>query len=157
MENKEILPGIGLSSIKFGMTRPEVEKVLGKPDEQEISSYSDDDENMNDSWVYHELGLDLSFDEDDDWRLVILSVSSEDYTLMGKDLMGMAMDDLMNELTDLKIEDLEIEDMSSEENPDHKLISSEATGLNFWLQDGELEEIQWGPNFIDDDTIDWPK
>jgi hypothetical protein len=32
---KEIIPGVGLGAIKFGMTRDEVKKIAGKPDDVE--------------------------------------------------------------------------------------------------------------------------
>ncbi|WP_421765243.1 hypothetical protein [Ekhidna sp.] len=155
-ENVEIIPGEGLGKLKFGMSRSEVENLLGKPDHQEITHYSDDESDKSDAWEYHPLRLDLSFEEAEDWRLMILSVSSEDYLLKGSSLIGLDFDELMEELEVLKISDLEIEDLSSEDHPDQKLISSEALAINFWLHDNILEEIQWGPQFIDDNTINWP-
>ena len=87
---------------------------------------------------------------------MIISVSSEDYLFKGSSLIGLSLDELMEELEILGLKDLEIEDMSTEENPDQKLISSEELALNFWLYEDILEEIQWGPQFVDDNTIRWP-
>ena len=63
----------------------------------------------------------------------------------------------MKELKTSQIKDLDIEDLSSADSPNHVLLSSFSLGVNFWLDEGILEEIQWGPDFIDDDTIKWPK
>ncbi|WP_462250114.1 hypothetical protein [Ekhidna sp.] len=156
-EQVEILPGIGLGKLKFGMTRDEVQKILGKPNHQEVTHYGEDESDQSDAWEYHPLRLDLSFEEAEDWRLVIISVSSEDYTFKGSSLIGLDIDELMEELDLHGISDLEIEDMSSEDNPEQKLISSDLLGLNFWLHKDILEEIQWGPQFIDDETIKWPE
>ncbi|WP_436516080.1 hypothetical protein [Ekhidna sp. To15] len=156
-EHVEILPGIGLGQLKFGMTREEVKALLGDPDHQEVTHYGDDETDQSDAWEYHPLRLDLSFEEAEDWRLVIFSVSSEDYTLKGSSLIGLDMDELMEELDLLGVKDLEIEDLSSEDHPDQKLISSESLALNFWLHQDILEEIQWGPQFIDEETIKWPE
>ncbi len=156
-EQVEILPGIGLGKLKFGMTRDEVQEILGKPNHQEVTHYGEDESDQSDAWEYHPLRLDLSFEEAEDWRLVIISVSSEDYTFKGSSLIGLDIDELMEELDLLGISDLEIEDMSSEDNPEQKLISSDLLGLNFWLHKDILEEIQWGPQFIDDETIKWPE
>lgn len=152
----EILPGIGLGKLKFGMSRDEVEAILGKPNHQEVTHYGEDEEDKSDAWEYHPLRLDLSFEEAEDWKLMIISVSSEDYQLKGSSLIGLDMDELLEELDILGIKDLEIEDMSSEEHPSQKLISSEDLALNFWLHQDVLEEIQWGPQFLDDETIKWP-
>lgn len=153
----EIIPGEGLGKLKFGMSREEVKAILGEPDHQEVTHYGDDISDQSDAWEYHPLRLDLSFEEAEDWRLVIISVSSEDYQLKGSSLIGLDMDELMEELDMLGVKDLEIEDLSSEDHPDQKLISSEELALNFWIHQDILEEIQWGPQFIDDDTIKWPK
>ena len=153
--NINITPGTGLGDIKFGMLREQVEKILGKPDHQEISMYEDENEKL-DAWVYNDLSLDLSFEEAEDWRLVIISVSSDQYLLNGKSLIGLEMEELLDELNDEQIEDLEIEDLSSKEAPDQKLISSEEHGINFWVNDGILEEIQWSPRIAEDNTIVWP-
>lgn len=153
----DILPGVGLGKLKFGMSREEVKALLGEPDHQEITHYGEDESDQSDAWEYHPLRLDLSFEEAEGWRLVIISVSSEDYHLKGSSLIGLNMDELMEELEILRISDLEIEDLSSKDHPDQKLISSEALGLNFWVHNDILEEIQWGPLFIDDNTIQWPE
>ncbi|MEO9485485.1 MAG: hypothetical protein ABJG47_18640 [Ekhidna sp.] len=152
----DILPGVGLGKLKFGMSRDDVKAVLGAPDHQEITHYGDDADDQSDAWEYHPLRLDLSFEEAEDWKLVIISVSSEDYQLKGSSLIGLNTDELMEELDMLGIKELEIEDMSSEDHPDQKLIASEELGLNFWLHQDILEEIQWGPQFLDDETIQWP-
>ena len=152
----DIIPGVGLGEVKFGMSRKEVESILGKPNHQQITSYDGNEEDQNDAWEFHPLRLDLSFEEAEDWRLMIISVSSEDYLFKGSSLIGLSLDELIEELEILGLKDLEIEDMSTEENPDQKLISSEELALNFWLYENILEEIQWGPQFVDDNTIHWP-
>ena len=106
---------------------------------------------------YHPLRLDLSFEEAEDWRLTIFSVSSEDYQFKGSSLIGLNQEELMEELDVLGVKDLEIEDMSSEDHPEQVLISSEELGINFWLHQDICEEIQWGPLFEDEHTIKWPE
>jgi len=153
----EIIPGVGLGKLRFGMSREEVKAILGTPDHQEITFYGDDETDRSDAWEYHPLRLDLSFEEAEDWRLTILSVSSDDYLLKGISLIGLSQEELMEALEVLDIKDLEIEDLSSEDHPDQLLISSESLGVNFWLHKGILEEIQWGPLFADEHTIIWPE
>lgn len=153
----DIKIGTGLGDIKFGMKREEVEAILGVPDAKETTSYSDDEDEMSDSWEYHGLRIDLSFEEAEDWRLSIMSISSDDYMLEGRQLIGTDMEELMSELAELDIKDLEVEDLSTEDHPEHILVSSEEKGVNFWVSGNIVEEIQWGPLFIDDDTIAWPE
>ncbi|WP_420318700.1 hypothetical protein [Ekhidna sp.] len=152
----DILPGIGLGKLKFGMSRDEVKSMLGEPNHQEITHYGDDEEDKSDAWEYHPLRLDMSFEEAEDWRLTILSVSSEDYLFKGSSLIGLSQEELMEELDLHGIKDLEIEDLSSKDHPEQILIASEELGMNFWLHQDILEEIQWGPLFADENTIQWP-
>ena len=51
----------------------------------------------------------------------------------------------------------EHDDDDDDDDDDHKVIEVDEKSINFWLKDGVLDEIQWSPFFIDDDTINWPK
>lgn len=154
----DIKIGTGLGDVKFGMTRDEVEAILGKPEFQEITSFEDEGEEFkSDSWEYHGLRVDLSFEEAEDWKLVIISVSSDDYLLNEKQLIGSDMEELMSELTELNINDIEVEDLSTDENPDFVLVASEEHAINFWVSEDVTEEIQWGPHINEDNTIAWPE
>ena len=44
-----------------------------------------------------------------------------------------------------------------EEAPSHELISSESLGINFWFDDDSVTEIQWGPYFNADESVQWPE
>ena len=44
-----------------------------------------------------------------------------------------------------------------DEAPSHELISSESLGINFWFDDDSVTEIQWGPFFNADESVQWPK
>lgn len=157
---RDILAGEGLGRIKFGITGEELKEIIGEPDEIDSFSHSENDgdsDDMMESWHYDSLELSASFDQLEDWRLVTLAVSSPDYLFEGKSLIGLERDELVKVLHELGLRDLEYEDWSSNESPDHKLISSEEAGVNFWLDEGVLSEIQWGPLLTDDDYIDWPE
>jgi hypothetical protein len=157
MKQLEIKPAIGLGDIKFGMTRDQVKKILGEPAEIEQLSYSDSDEDLTESWHYDDQDLSAGFDEDEDWRLVTLAISSQEYDISGKKLIGLNQEQLLAALAALKINDLETEDCSDDENPDSLLISSEEMGISFWLEDGMVSEIQWGPVITEEETILWPE
>lgn len=154
-EMKDIKPGEGLGIIKFGMTRAQVQALLGEPDD--MDAYADPDlDYASESWHYDELEVSLTFDEDVDWKLVTIAVSSPDYELHNKKLIGLSTEALLEAVKDLELGEYETEDWSSEEVPDHKLISFPGPQLNFWLEDGELTEIQWGLLFSDEETVRWP-
>lgn len=156
-ELKDIKPGYGLGIIKFGMTRAEVISILGEADDIDSFSYTDSDTELTESWEYEELELSLNFDKDEDWRLVMISVTSDLYRLNGKKIIGLNEDKLLGQLKEMKFSDLKFEDYSSEEIPDHKLIEVDSKSINFWLENGIVDEVQWSPFFINDDTIIWPE
>jgi hypothetical protein len=149
--------GQGLGNLKFGLTRNEVESIIGEPEEKENFSFTEDEENLTESWHYDELELSLGFDQEDDWRLVTISISSENYKFRDFCPVGLSKKELKTILEEKGIDDLEFEDLSTIENPSHGLISSESLGLNFWFDDDSLNEVQWGPLFIDNETVKWPK
>lgn len=149
-ELKTIQAGQGLGSIKFGITRDELKKLIGEPDEVDSFSHSEDEDDVTEAWHYDMLELSASFDQMESWRLVTLSVSSPKYVFEGRSLIGLERKELIDVLQSLGLTDLEYEDWSSAESPDHKLIASEEAGMNFWLDEGVLSEIQWTPLYDDE-------
>ncbi len=152
----EIIPGVGLGEVKFGMTKDEVKEILGKPDEIIKESYDNEGKDLYDSWEYHKLFADFSFDQDNEWRLSAISIYSDEYTLFDQTLIGLDKEELMDQFTELQLNDIEFEDMSSEESPDHHLFSSEKNQINFWLDLDILIEIQWSPLLDENESIIWP-
>ena len=154
---KEIKPGYGLGSLKFGMTRAEVKLLLGEPSYIDKYSYSGSDEDMTESWEYETLLISLSFDEDEDWKLLLISVSSDFYELEGRSLIGQDQENLLKQLEEINLGTLNLEDCSEDDSEDQKIIEIDEKSINFWVNNGVLDEIQWSPLFIDDDTIQWPE
>jgi hypothetical protein len=153
---KEIKAGIGLDNIKFGMFKDDVKNILGEPDE--IDTHTDnEDEGQTESWHYDEKELSVSFEEIDDMRLFSIAVSGEDYEFNGKKLIGLKKPQLLKELAALNIDDLKEEAWDTDDFTKQELIFSENNSLNFWMEDDELSEIQFGPLFEDEETINWPE
>lgn len=153
-ELKDIKPGIGLGNLKFGMTKAEVKLMLGEPSFIDNYSHSDSDEDLTESWDYEDLELSLSFDEEEDWRLTMMSITSKHYQLEGISLIGMKEKYLLQKLETFDLGSLDLEETEVE---GQKVIEVEEQSINFWLVDGVLDEIQWSPFFLNDDTIKWPK
>jgi len=157
-EIKEILPGVGLGTLKFGMTRDEVKKLVGKPDEVEnLPGFEEEVNDELESWHYDEHEFSLVFDADYDWRLVSIAVSDPYFTFHGKSFIGMEKQETLDFLSNLGIEISNEEDLSDEENPDLELIESEDAGLMVWFANDEVIEIQILPDVEEDgETLIWP-
>lgn len=153
---QEIKPGEGLGQLKFGMTTNQVKKIIGEPDEVETYSYETEEGELSETWHYDALELSISFDEEEDWKLISIAVSSPEVTLKGHKLINLQRGDLLKVLEGMDLGPLEYEDWSSAESPNHKLITAENIEVNFWLDDDILSEIQLGPQFDEKDDIKWP-
>ena len=156
-ELKKIKPGFGLGSLKFGMTREEVALTLGEPSFIDKYSHSEEPNDATESWEYDELELSISFDEAENWKLMMISVTSDFYELEETSLVGLKEKKLLDELDEIDLGHLNLEDCSDSDNEDHKVIEVDEQSINFWLTNGICDEVQWSPLFIDDDTIKWPK
>jgi len=154
---KEIKPGFGLGNLKFGMTKAEVKLMLGEPSFIDEYSHSDSEEDLTESWEYDELELSISFDEEEGWKLIMISVNSDFYELEGVSLIGLGEKELLRKLEAINLGKLILEESSEFEGQDQKVIEIDEKSINFWINDGVLDEIQWSPLFLDDDTIVWPK
>ncbi|RYZ49298.1 MAG: hypothetical protein EOP49_16600 [Sphingobacteriales bacterium] len=152
---KEIRIGKGLGSLTFGNTREQVKAILGDPGEVERYSLSEFEEDETEAWHYDDLGLSLSFDQDNDWRLSSLAISSEEYTLEGSPLIGRNKEEILAEFKERSwgttVEDEEV----AREDPGNSLIHVDEASMSLWFEDGELTELQIGPFYKNDEVV-WP-
>lgn len=155
MEHTEIKAGQGLGEIKFGMNREQVQALLGDPDE--IDQDGDAEDYIMESWHYDAYDMSMSFDEGEEFRLVTIAASAEEYTINGQQLIGLNKTDLITKLRMLEFGKLSFEDVSEDDDENHSLVSAEEFAVNFWLEDDEVTEIQWTPVFVTEDVIRWPE
>ena len=88
---------------------------------------------------------------------MMFSVSSDFYELEEASLIGLNEKKLIDQLDEIDFGNVYVEDCSENDDEDLKVIEIDEKSINFWLTNGVLDEIQWSPLFIDDDTIKWPK
>ena len=111
----EVKIGIGLDQIKFGMERSEVLEILGEPTEKELFSYSEDEEDLTEVWHYDENEMSLSFDEADNWRLIMIAASDDTFELKGKDIVGRSYEDVLSILKELDLTNIETDEVSEQD------------------------------------------
>ena len=148
--------GQGIGDIKFGLETDEVIALLGDPDEVEQDSFSSSDEDIAESWHYDEHEISLSFDEDAEWRLVTIAVSSSDFTLNDEKIIGESMYVIKKIIKDQKLGDTETEDFSDADTPNQKLLSVFKSSINFWFENDILTEVQFGLLWKDEENPIWP-
>jgi hypothetical protein len=148
-----IVPGVGFGTLKFGMSEEEVIKKIGKPDEIEVQEM-DDEESIN-IYYYDDLGVSMSFDSMEDFRLVEFAFDDSRYT-MEKDFFPGMSKDLFLENAD-KLGDYDMEDVSGEDTDVAELYVFEDKNINVWVKDGVVDTIQIGPFWSDDENVAWPQ
>ncbi len=155
MSDTEIKLGVGFSKVKFGMSEKEVIELLGQPEETEEMRFEDG--GMANIYYYDELGLSLSFESEEDFRLMEVSFEDEDFTVKNLLHVGVSKIALPEIFKKLDLSKPELEDLTSEGFPGKELYTFEDENMNVWLDDEEVSSIQIGPLWTDDDTISWPK
>ncbi len=151
-----IKPGIGLGVIRFGMKREQIRLILGNPEEVDNFYLDNEEKCESESWYYDSIGLSLSFESEEDWKLITIEVDSGEYNLHGHTILGISKSKLYTILESLNISDLNEEVTPLDESEIHELISSDSNEINFWLEEEIVSEIQWGPFYKEDDKIVWP-
>lgn len=137
----DILPGEGLGDLKFGMTTQEVFALIGGANETEL--IEDEEGNAITVWHYDELELSCTF-EGPEKVLMTMAVGGEDFELLGEAMIGLPKDELILRLSEMELEDFE--EVSFEEDDEPMLaIVCHDIDIAFYLDEGEVSEIQWGP------------
>jgi len=156
-KDKAIKLGVGLKDIKFGISRDELEAILGSPSEKDTFTNEDKELGETEAWHYDSSSLSFTFDEVDEFRLGGISVNSEEYHLRDVIRVGMQKEKVLDALDDLNYGAYGTEDMSNEENPNHILVAVDDKSLYLWLDDDHLSEIQWFPIYDEDEEAIWPQ
>ena len=151
-----IIPGIGLGDIKFGMTRARILEMLGPADSTEIVDYLKEDDDTTESWNYKRLGIELNFCSYENFLLTWIDVQSGAYLLYGTPLIGESMDGLLKFLDSREVA-YTTEDVYPIDVRDWKLIRVDIWAMDFHVKDGEVADIEWGPLWKDENTQIWPE
>jgi|SRR5690554_5316096 len=146
-----ITPGQGIGKLHFGLKKPQVEALMGQPDEKEPA---EDEENLE-YWHYDTLGVSLVFDAVENMRLTTIVSANNDTTLFGEDIIDMGRDLLIELLRKKGHKNLSFTE-DFDDDARLETIESDELEMLFWLRDGKVTEVQFGPFFLDEDTVNWP-
>lgn len=158
----KIIPCVGFDKVKFGMTRNQVIEILGSPNDiEEDQNYGDSPEELTTVFYYDELGVSFSFDKEEKYRLTEMSFEDEQFVLGGTIKVGMTKEAALAAADKLDLgEGYEDDLLDDEVEDDDKKLESytyDDKNVSLWFEDGVLVTIQIGPDWIDNDTIKWPK
>ncbi|RAU84254.1 hypothetical protein [Pontibacter arcticus] len=150
MINKDIKLGRGLGKIQFGLTRDEVEKLIGEPEEVEESD--EDDEFEHQAWNYWEEGYSLYFDKEDDYRLSCIETANREVQLWGERIFEMSQAQVKQLFADNDITGMEEEEMEEGETR----ISYEKHMIDLYFDEDQLIAVNFGVFINDNLEVVWP-
>lgn len=148
--------GSGIGNLVFGSTIDEVKQYLGEPDNVVEDSLVDNKEKKI-ILEYSKDCLTAHFDEEDNFKLGRLETSNPESTINNIFLIGKTIKHVIRELSSFEFGKHRKDDWSDDEIPETIFISYESVSLDLWFNNNKLIEIKWGPFWIDDEHISWPK
>ncbi len=152
-EKWQAVPGVGIGSIRFGISREALLDMLGEPDD--IDTNEEDGESCE-HYYYDDLDVSFTFSDAEGDRLLLITIGNPVYSIGGKLSAGMERPDALEAIRELGWEDPMIEDVSDKENPRAFIYSYDDQGLDVWFDDDIITGLQMSPLWKDDDTIAWP-
>ena len=112
---KDIKIGHGLGDITFGDSKEKIDHLLGKPTDIDTFNASGEEEGyLTEAWHFDDEEFSLSFDEEDNWRLTTISISSPDAIFNGQQLIGKEMDEVLKFFSSDDFGENELDDLSDE-------------------------------------------
>ena len=145
-----IIPGIGINDIVFGMTQRQVIEVLGEPD-KEINPNEEGDI----VYIYNSIG-DFHFDSDEDFRLSSMEIEvNPELMISGINIFNKNRNEILELFEE---ENAEIKELENEEGPFETSIDFPALCLTVYLdENGRTDTISFGVMFNENDEIIWPR
>lgn len=148
-ENLEIKIKEGLNELKFGLGMDDVKKILGNPDETEITEEADE---QTEIWYYWEDGVIVFFDLNLDKRCICLELENTDVLLFGKKVTDLDEESVTKLFKEKGFSEFETE----VETWGEKRLSIEDAVVDIYFEDKEIVAINWGVDYDDDGNPLWP-
>lgn len=141
----KIIPRIGMSDVRFGMTQDEIKTIVGEAEEIATDDCGDGDKSV--AWYYWSRGYSFSFHSGVQWRMDTIEVSGASASIEDSFLVGKDSSQLMDFLRTNNLEG---------HVKESGLVYVEKWDMNFWIEDGKVDSIQWSVPIGDDDNELWP-
>jgi hypothetical protein len=132
------------------LTETEVEAVIGKPDKVEHEEMAGE---RSIAWHFKEQGLSLYFDEDADFRLVMLDIDNPGVSIGGVTPIGGGEDDVLDALAEMGeiVLEEELEDVQ------RRAYGIEGSGVWVWFHRELCDSVQISVVVDDEDEYVWPE
>ncbi len=144
-----IRPKTGFGNIMIGMSRGEIEELIGRPEEFKAEyTESKPVKKDHERWIF-EMGLDLVFYAEDGFLLSAISVSKSPAYLDGVDVLELSEQQLIEAVPDVVLED-DFEEFGR----DYVCKDKE---LSFWVVEKKVSSLTIFSEYTKDgNSIIWP-
>ena len=149
----EILVGIGIGSLKFGIDRLETIRLVGEPNKIVKEEGSSDESMADEYWIYIEKGIELTFSNSDNYRLVTIESEDKRIKLYGRNVVGMSSSDIINFMSNTMNQ---LPSVDTYSDVGHVLQYYESD-LTLILEEDSCYFVSWGHLWIDENTPRWPR
>ena len=152
-----IVPGIGVGAIQYGMSEDEVITLMGKPDKINEEEYVEGSGDWRRALWYSPRNITFTFDMENDYRLGTITIMGSGYRLFGKELFNASKSLVRKVVAEYSQELLPVEDYIEFDDGPHECLSSDILGIMFWFDSDNLTEMQCSYLFeADNETEIWP-
>ncbi len=134
----------GIDKLKFGMQQKDVIAIYGEPSKKVI------DEEKNILFLYNDHKWQLTFYEDEGFKLGYIICSNPNLTLFSKKIIGTKIEDATSEMVQKGLKSWEVEEFDIAENH-----FNEENWLILQSEFGEVAKIELGAIINDDDEFVW--
>ncbi len=134
----------GVDKLLFGMRQKDVIAIYGEPDKKII------DEEKNILYLYNQQKWQLTFYEDEDFRLGYIICAHPDLKLFSNKIIGMNIDNAKTALQQNSISSWELEEFDITES-----YFNEGNWLVLQAEFGEVVKLETGTIINDNDEFEW--
>ena len=144
-----IILGKGLGPLRFGMYPKEVQPIIGRGCVFEMPQEDADPEAL----IHHypHLGIDLTFDVEDEQRLTYIDIFDGPYIIMNSLALGMRCAQAKEQLRAMGLGKFQEEVLK-----EWQLLCCHAHSLVLWFQNHRLEKITFGHYWSKEGNPLWP-
>ena len=140
----EIILKEGIDKLMFGMLKKDVISIYGEPSKKII------DEEKNILFLYNDQKWQLTFYEDEGFKLGYIICANPNLTLLSKKIIGTKIEDATSEMNHKDLKSWEVEEFDIAENH-----FNEDNWLILQSEFGEVAKVELGAIINDDDEFVW--
>ncbi|MBK7297376.1 MAG: hypothetical protein IPI91_12340 [Flavobacteriales bacterium] len=139
-------PNTGIGDLKFGMSKSDIQKLIGKPDRD----YLDDEDPTQNLCEYNAHKLRLTFYTDHDTKLGYMRCRDPKLMYGNTVIIGQNIDKVLEQFVETG------SDFEDEEHGFFRAYFDETTWLTIVEEYDEVSEIELGVPYKNDDEYLWP-